>query len=211
MTIDRAERRAPYGASPEVGAVGQRTRERLLEAAKEALADVSFHDLRVEDIADRAGCSRTSLYQYFSSKEHILLVLSTRVTRDLEAVTPILDGLGPTRAGRNALTAWIREIGAVYARHASVFGAWTPITPADEVKGRAMSVMAVYHRDLGQRLERAGARLPDAEIAAQLLFATVLRCWHRAFRRETDVAADTLATSMADVLHRSLFATKVGR
>jgi AcrR family transcriptional regulator len=44
------------------------TRERILTAVRELLADGSFHGSTVEEVADRAGVARATLYQHFRSR-----------------------------------------------------------------------------------------------------------------------------------------------
>ena len=50
---------------------GHRTRERLLEAAKEIFEEHGFWNARISDIAERAGQSHGSFYYYFDSKEAV--------------------------------------------------------------------------------------------------------------------------------------------
>jgi AcrR family transcriptional regulator len=44
------------------------TRERIKTAVRELLADGTFHTSTVEQVADRAGISRATLYQHFRSR-----------------------------------------------------------------------------------------------------------------------------------------------
>src|SRR5437868_11625141 len=44
------------------------TRERIMSAVRELLAEGSFHESTVEEVADRAGISRATLYQHFGSR-----------------------------------------------------------------------------------------------------------------------------------------------
>ena len=46
----------------------QRTRERILAAVRELLAEGSFHESTVEEVAHRAGVARATLYQHFRSR-----------------------------------------------------------------------------------------------------------------------------------------------
>src|SRR5689334_6490804 len=50
---------------------GERTRARILDAAKSVFEDAGFLDARISDIAERAGLSHGSFYHYFDSKEQI--------------------------------------------------------------------------------------------------------------------------------------------
>src|SRR5947208_12375816 len=44
------------------------TRERIKTAVRELLAEGTFHTATVEQVADRAGLSRATLYQHFGSR-----------------------------------------------------------------------------------------------------------------------------------------------
>src|SRR3954465_4025891 len=44
------------------------TRARIMEAVRELLAEGVFHESTVEQVADRAGVSRATLYQHFRSR-----------------------------------------------------------------------------------------------------------------------------------------------
>jgi AcrR family transcriptional regulator len=46
----------------------QQTRERIMGAVRELLEEGSFHESTVEQVADRAGVSRATLYQHFRSR-----------------------------------------------------------------------------------------------------------------------------------------------
>ncbi len=50
---------------------GAKTKERLLEAAKEVFETAGFLDPRISDISKHAGLSHGSFYHYFESKEQI--------------------------------------------------------------------------------------------------------------------------------------------
>jgi AcrR family transcriptional regulator len=46
----------------------QQTRRRITDAVHELMADGAFHDSTVEQVAERAGVSRATLYQHFRSR-----------------------------------------------------------------------------------------------------------------------------------------------
>ena len=46
----------------------EQTRERIMTAVRELLAEGSFHETAVEQVAERAGVSRATLYQHFRSR-----------------------------------------------------------------------------------------------------------------------------------------------
>jgi AcrR family transcriptional regulator len=82
-----AARRA--GHTEHVTPKGQRTREDLLDAARQVFEREGYVDTRVADIAAEAGVSHGSFYTYFSSKQDIFRALARRVGRQVaEAVAP---------------------------------------------------------------------------------------------------------------------------
>jgi AcrR family transcriptional regulator len=50
----------------------------ILDAAHEIFSEKGFHETRLEDIAERAGFSKASLYNYYTDKVQIFLSLSIR-------------------------------------------------------------------------------------------------------------------------------------
>src|SRR5688500_18748744 len=61
----RVVRRAPFSANPNVGARGQRTQQRILDAALRVFGEEGYQQCSIDRITKRAGCSRVSFYQYF--------------------------------------------------------------------------------------------------------------------------------------------------
>jgi AcrR family transcriptional regulator len=64
---------------------GERTRARLLAAAKEVFEEDGFLGARITDIADRAGLSHGSFYHYFDSKEQVFRQIAETVGEELGA------------------------------------------------------------------------------------------------------------------------------
>ncbi|MEX0658717.1 MAG: TetR/AcrR family transcriptional regulator [Egibacteraceae bacterium] len=68
-------------AVPEVRSRGERTAERLRDAARTAFAELGWQGTRVEDIVQRAGVSHGTFYTYYENKTAVLSAL----VRDSEA------------------------------------------------------------------------------------------------------------------------------
>ena len=64
---------------------GERTRERLLEAAKEIFEEHGFLNARVDDIVARAEQSHGSFYYYFNSKEDVFRAIAAALDERLFA------------------------------------------------------------------------------------------------------------------------------
>src|SRR5207302_11337522 len=54
------------------------TPDRILDAAFTATLDFGLSRLTVEDVSQRAGLSRQTVYRYFPSKDHIVVALVSR-------------------------------------------------------------------------------------------------------------------------------------
>ncbi|MFT3770214.1 MAG: helix-turn-helix domain-containing protein [Minicystis sp.] len=86
-------------------------RRRLLRAAAEIFAAQGFARANVEAIVDKAGMSRRTFYEHFTSLEDILLQLHDRAAsaafRYVEAVVRSLDGDDPLARLRAAVAAFL--------------------------------------------------------------------------------------------------------
>jgi AcrR family transcriptional regulator len=116
-------RRAPFSDNPRVGARGQRTQQRILDAALRAFGEKGYHGCSIDRITKLARCSRVSFYQYFASKEDVFGHLAGQVARQLSASTETLDPLTPDPEGWAAMRAWVDRYAEIYARYEPVFNA----------------------------------------------------------------------------------------
>ena len=61
----------------------QATRERLLDAAEQVFAEKGFYEAAVDEIANRSGTSKGSVYFHFPSKEALFLTVMEQLGRRL--------------------------------------------------------------------------------------------------------------------------------
>ena len=54
------------------------TPDRILDAAFRAVSDFGLSRVTVEDVAQRAGLSRQTVYRYFPSKDHLVVAMVSR-------------------------------------------------------------------------------------------------------------------------------------
>jgi AcrR family transcriptional regulator len=66
---------------------GDRQREAIVTAVRELLHEVSFADLSVSTISERAGIARSGFYFYFDSKYDVLALMLAEATHELEELT----------------------------------------------------------------------------------------------------------------------------
>ena len=68
-----------------LGAKGERTRRRLLQAAEDVFAELGYHDASIVKITDACGVAQGTFYLYFESKQQVfdelVLDLNRRVRR----------------------------------------------------------------------------------------------------------------------------------
>jgi AcrR family transcriptional regulator len=99
---------------------GVRTRERLVEAAREIFEEQGFTEARISDIAERAGQSHGSFYYYFDSKEEVFREVAAAVDDQLFAplddVIMAKSWLAPQQRIREAMRRHLES----YRQHARI-------------------------------------------------------------------------------------------
>ena len=204
-----AVRRAPFSDNPQVGARGQRTQQRILDAALRAFGEEGYHACSIDRITKLARCSRVSFYQYFSSKEDVFRYLAGQVDRQLSASTEALDPLTADVEGWAAMRAWVARYAEIYARYEPVFHAYE----TDEV------LAAVAARTGDQTIARLRAKLVTTKLPPRQL-DPVIRLLLQCLNHSLDVAGilrsvapadypnDRVEDAITDVLHRTLFGVR---
>ena len=203
-------RRAPFSDKPQVGARGQRTQQRILDAALKVFGDEGYHQTSIERITTQAGCSRASFYQYFSGKEDVFQQLTGQVARQLNASTEALGPLTPDAEGWAAIHAWVMRHADIHRRYEPVFHAFQAASEIDE------DVAIGSARWTDRTLARIRARLTTTTVPARQLDQVILVLM-RCLTRTHDMASilrsaepgeygeDRVADALTDVIHRSLF------
>jgi AcrR family transcriptional regulator len=199
-------RRAPFSDNPRVGARGQRTQQRILDAALRAFGEKGYHGCSIDRITKLARCSRVSFYQYFASKEDVFQHLAGQVARQLRASTEALDSLTPTISGWSAMRAWVGRYVEIYSRYEPVFHAYE----TDEV------LAAVAARTGAENIARIHAKLATATLPPRQLDPVIrllLECLNHALEVvgilrsvvPTAYPSERVEDAITDLLHRTLF------
>ena len=130
---------APRRRGPASTESGQRSRDRVLQAAVELITEAGIDRVRVAEIARRAGMSSGQVMYYFTSKEHILLeALAWRDYQDIKR----------TRAALAKITGAWRQL-------ERYIGFYLPTSPADPawILWIEAWARAPHNRQVGRFLE----------------------------------------------------------
>jgi AcrR family transcriptional regulator len=111
-TAPRADRPTSAPASGR----GERTRQRILDAAGQRIAAQGYSRTTVEQIAAGAGVSKGIVYHHYRGKEAILEALLDRTLRDWDEVSGLDRLLGEGHGVLDALAITVRE-SLAYARN----------------------------------------------------------------------------------------------
>jgi len=214
-TAADAVRRAPYSDNPTVGSRGLRTQQRILDAALQVFGEHGYERSTLDKIAQLAGCSRVSIYQYFSGKDDVFRHLAGQVGRRLRASAEALEPLTPDADGWAALRAWVSRYAEIHARYEPVFRAFSTASQSDEALAGGSVRISERNTALFQS-KLATSTLPPRQLApvVVLLLAGVTRSLDVASILRAAVPdaypRDRVADAVADVLHRSLFGEQRG-
>jgi AcrR family transcriptional regulator len=203
-------RRAPFSPNPLVGARGQRTQQRILDAALQVFGEEGYHESGIDRITKVAGCSRASFYQYFAGKEDVFRHLAGRVARQLSASIEVLGPLTSGADGWETKRAWVGRYADIYERYEPVFQAFQAAADSDEAIAGA-AARAGERNVAGIRSRLATTTLPPRQLDP--VIALLLECVPRAFadariaRSVTPdpYAEDRIGDALTDIAHRTLF------
>jgi AcrR family transcriptional regulator len=203
-------RRAPFADSPRVGARGQRTQQRILDAALQAFGEDGYDSCSVDSIAARANRSRAAFYQYFSSKEDVFRHLTGQAARQLDASTEALQPLTADAGGWRALRAWVSRHSEIYDRYEPLFHAFQAAAESDEAVAagsRRWGVRAVAR--IRSRIAAPALRPRELDPVIMQLLECVSRSHDVARILRSSAAGhyseERVGDALADVIHRSLF------
>ena len=196
-------RRPPFGTNPLVGERGSDTRQRVLDAAMEVFAESAYPEARVEQITEKAGCSRPAFYQYFSSKEEVFWTLATQLGQEMIHLADRLGPVTPDEEGLATLTAWMGEFMALYEAWAPVFRAYPDATRSGA--GNRSQPAATAERTAVRVLEAAGCAPTAANRRlAGSLVGVLIRCSFYAESAPAGMSTRPMVLGLARLFHRVL-------
>ena len=196
-------RRQPFGSNPTVGERGTDTRRRVLDAAIEVFGEMAYSEARVEQITEKAGCSRPAFYQYFSSKDDVFWALATELGTEMVALAKQLGTVTPDPAGLAHLTEWIDAFMALHEAWAPVFQSFQAASRGDRPKVTSSGAIS---DSTGRSLLKAFAvdRTSENERLVTNLVAMLIRCSFYAEHAPAGMPRTPMVDGVAHVFHRVL-------
>jgi AcrR family transcriptional regulator len=145
-------------------------RTQLLEVAGGLFADLGYHGVSMEHLADAAGVSKPVLYQHFPSKRELYLALVRQTVAEMTAqVHKALEGTTDNRARvAGAIAAYVDFVGD--RRFGLLYG---PGAPADDEEVRA--VLAGANAELTETVGGLIADDAGLDRTSALLLSSALR------------------------------------
>jgi AcrR family transcriptional regulator len=131
---------------------GQRTRQRLLVAARKIFERDGYFDARVADIAAEAGVGHGTFYTYFPSKDEVFIACAQEVTDSLYDVYQLTPGLDLVERIHQTNRRYVER----YEENALMMGLLDQVAPtSDQLREMRMGI----RRHFAERLEAAISRM----------------------------------------------------
>jgi AcrR family transcriptional regulator len=173
---------APIAASDRRQRRSAETRERLFRSALDLFAQKGFAETTVEDITEAADVGKGTFFNYFPSKDHILLAFGEMQLSKLEAAIELARGSG------EPMPEFLRSLGvrmtqeptrnpAIIRALLQAYLSSTPVRAAMMDLQRRVHALHTQMIQLGQERSEIRDDLPAAEIAhvfRQTIFGTLL-------------------------------------
>lgn len=176
----------------------------LVAAAAEVFRDKGYHNATIDDIAEAAGISRPTVYKYTKSKQHLLDLMVSEITGDMDrrmraAVGDIED---PAERLRRVVRGHIESAVANRTFYAIVLTEEVEVSDSgrEHFSTWARGVTADF-QDLLQECLHAQPAPPDIDpfIAANLVLS-MLTSLHRWYDPAGPAAPDRLAEDILRIL-----------
>lgn len=181
---------------------GEKTRAKLLDAARTAFHGVPWNRARVEDVCRAAGVGHGTYYAYYSNKADILEALVRRHATELYRLVEADWTRGDLRADVRRVIAGFVELSE---RDRDIREIWFSAAPAEaQLAALVEEVRAQFVARISGALTAArdaGLARPelDLDVVATALAAMVEQSVVLAQRRATPYSADRLVDGLTDL------------
>jgi AcrR family transcriptional regulator len=200
---------------PPVSARGARTRQALVQAARQVFERDGFLDARITDITAEAGVAAGSFYTYFTGKDDVFAAVMEEVNEEMlhPRLRPLADRDDPVSVIEAANRAYL----AAYRRNAKLMALLEQVAHIDDDfrRIRVRRVQAFTHRNAQAiaQLQRRGLADPelDPQLAADALSAMVGRmAYFRYVQGYGNASTEALAKTLTRLWTNALGITSQG-
>jgi len=183
-----------------VGPRADRTRKKILEAAKTVFLERGYSGVRVEDIADAAAVSRATFYVYFPSKRDAFLAIGTgtveggiRLIKELEQI--------PAPATREALERWTTSYLDLLDGLGAFIRMWRQSAWADpDMEWVGHQAQLAHARRLGLQLDRLrGRSVGDPALQGLAVVSMIEGIWNFWRVADTSYTSDEIVALLTVV------------
>jgi AcrR family transcriptional regulator len=141
-----------------LGAQGQQTVRKLLEAGLAEFDERGFQAVRVDDVVRHANISHGTFYLYFANKEDLFKALLRDALHDMAVISEEFPVVTRNEAGRAALRRWVRSFCDTYAAHAAVIRSLSQAEiVGEEVWGDGLKLLFRLAEAMTQGMTAAGS------------------------------------------------------
>ncbi|MEV4670829.1 TetR/AcrR family transcriptional regulator [Actinomadura sp. NPDC049382] len=179
---------------------GIRTRNALIQAAREVFERDGYLDARIVDISKAAGAASGSFYTYFNDKEEIFEALVEQVQEEM--LHPHLRERTGATDPREIIEAANRDYLRAYERNARLMGLFEQVAHIDENFARLRLERGVAFAERNAKmireLQERGQAEPDLDplITAHALSAMVSRLAYMVYVCDLPIAFDQLVDAL---------------
>ncbi|MCS7172898.1 MAG: TetR/AcrR family transcriptional regulator [Armatimonadetes bacterium] len=142
-----------------------RTRTRILEAARRVFARKGYHGTLMEDVAREAGLSKGALYFHFSSKEDLFLSLVEEA--GVQLAERVTTAIAAARGGEAKVRAALQAAVEAFAENEDltrlVLVEWVGLSPEFEEKRFALEVALARLTQIHLEEAVAEGRIPPQD------------------------------------------------
>lgn len=163
------------------------TRQVISDVATGLIIARGFEAVSMSDIAEAAGVSRKTVFNYFASKEDLVF------DRDEEARALLRDGMAerssmtPLAAFQSLLRSLLHSGHPLLRINAGAAAFWATVADSPVLVAHARRLQAQLTDDLAQLMATAAGRPPqdaEARLGAAMLLASVVAAYERGLARQ---------------------------
>lgn len=166
--------------APSLGTRALRTRNLLVDTARELFLHRGYGGARIDDIVEAAGVSRASFYTYFPSKKDLLLAIGADSYADSRTIADQLAEV-PEAWTRADILGWVSSYVDFMEEHGAFVIVWTQAAWDDEeLRTVGLKTQLATARRLGralQALQRRGVDDTDPSLEGLAVTSLMQRLW----------------------------------